>query len=211
MRRVVQVGFVALIICLPLTLLAQTAQEKSLAQSRIKSLERRLASKQAAKKLPEKSPPIVAPAPTTPAADRTAPITPAPDTQPAPGTEDVKETGAGRSWRWKAGWAGVGVGGAALVTGIVFGFLALSKNADYDELKDSSGIYEDLIEVQQTGESYESAQIALMALGPIIAAAGGALLIWEKVGQRDELSSNRVIIAPVVMKGGVGFSGSLSF
>ena len=72
-----------------------------------------------------------------------------------------------------------GVGGVSLVAGIVCGAMASKKSNEHEDARDSGGVYDDLIEIQRAGEKYESAQIALMVAGGVLAAVGGGLLIWE--------------------------------
>ncbi len=116
-----------------------------------------------------------------------------------------------RTWRWTAGWAGVGVGGAALVAGIAFGALAADKSSDYEELRDNGGLHDDLKEISDTGQQYETIGIALMVSGGVIAAAGGALLIWELMGGEDDTATTNAMFAPVVTRDGAGFAARLSF
>ena len=118
---------------------------------------------------------------------------------------------AERSWRWLAGWSGVGVGGAALVAGIAFGAMAAGESSDYESLRDSGGTYDALQEIQDRGQQYEAIQIALMVAGGAVAAAGGALLVWELMGAESESDSARLRMTPVVMKGGGGCSANLTF
>jgi len=129
----------------------------------------------------------------------------------APAQEEPAPVKAGRTWRWTAGWAGVGVGGAALVTGIAFGALAAGKSSDFEEQRDNGGTYRSLKELKDSGEQYETLQIALMAGGGVIVAAGGALLIWELFGGEENANSDSATFTPVVTKHGVGFTTSLSF
>ena len=101
--------------------------------------------------------------------------------------------------------------GAALVTGLVFGALAAGKSSDYDDLREKGGVYDDLKEISDSGQQYETLQIALIAAGGVIAAAGGGLLIWELLGGEDEGTSTSALIMPTAMKDGAGFAASLSF
>ena len=171
----------------------------SVVQNRIKALEQRLAREKAARATPP-SPPV------KPAVvkDRPAPAF-------TPSVEDAAPAGPGRTWRWTAGWTGVGVGGAALVTGVAFGALAAGKSSEHDDLEASGGVYEDLQRVKESGQQYETLQIALMAVGGVVVAAGGGLLIWELLGQEKQSPGTQAMIAPVVTQDSVGFVGSLSF
>jgi len=116
-----------------------------------------------------------------------------------------------RTWRWSAGWAAVGVGGAAVIAGVVFGALAAGKSADHDETRDSGGVYDDLIDLKQAGERYESAQIGLLVAGGVLAALGGGFLVWELMGQEDESASAKAEVAPIVSEHSFGLAGRVEF
>ena len=162
-------------------------------RTRVKSLEARLAKKNvgqekaAAARTKEKPAPLAVPV-----------------EEPAPADSE-------HTWRWTGGRAGVGVGGAALVAGIAFGALAMGKSSDYEELLDSGALHDDLKEIRDTGEQYETAGIALMVSGGVIAAAGGALLIWELLGSEEDNASTSAMFTPVVTRDGAGFAARLSF
>jgi len=180
-----------------------------LVKTRIKSLENRLARKKkteqdkAAGAKAERKPEPPTPAKAELQDQKPAPVE-APVVLPAPVASD-------HIWRWTAGWAGVGVGGAALVGGIAFGALASGKSSDYEELRDSGGLHDDLKEIRDTGEQYETIGIALMVSGGVIVAAGGALLIWELMGGEDDTVDTSAMFTPVVTQDGVGFAARLSF
>ena len=135
-----------------------------------------------------------------PARPATAPVVLAPKDKPA-----------ARGWKKPAGWTTVGVGGASLVVGIVCGAMASRKSNEHDSARDGGGVYDDLNEIQRTGERYESAQVALMMAGGVLAAVGGGLLIWEQLGRKEEPAQSRAMFTPVVLDHGVGFAGSLRF
>ena len=127
-----------------------------------------------------------------------------------PLAEDPAPGGA-RTWRWAAGWAGVGAGGAAMVTGVILGALASGKSSEHDEARDRGDVYEDLKEIQGTGEKYEAAQIALMVTGGLVMAAGGGLLVWEFLGREGGPAAAGVKLTPVAIKDGVGAAGIVRF
>ena len=180
-----------------------------LVKTRIKSLEGRLAQKKKAEQdkaaaakateKPEPPPPVKAEV----KEERPA-LVPAPVEEPSPVDTD-------HTWRWTAGWAGVGVGGAALVAGIAFGALAAGKSSDFEEQRDSGASYKSLKELRDSGEQYETIGIAMMVSGGIIAAAGGAMLIWEMMGGEDEPEGTRAVVAPMFSEDGAGVAARLSF
>ena len=174
------------------------APNASVVKSRIKSLEQRLAQNKAAAAAARE------------AAAREA-VKEKPKPAPAPPVVVKEPPRPERTWRWTAGWTGVGVGGAALVAGIIFGALAAHKSSEFDDLNGNNGVYDDLQPIRESGQRYETLQMVLMTAGGVIAAAGGGLLTWELLGQEDQPGSARVTMAPVVTHQGLGFAASLSF
>ncbi len=153
-------------------------------KGRVKSLRQRLDKKKAAQ---SKQPPAAAPV-----------------EEPAPADTP-------RTWRWTAGWAGVGVGGAALAAGIAFGAMAAGKSSEFEQQRDRGESYKSLKALRESGEQYETIGIALMVSGGVIAAAGGALLIWELMGDEKEPNMAGAVFAPVVTSDGAGITARLSF
>lgn len=193
-------------------------------KTRINSLEDRLARKKKAAK--EKATAAKArekPAPLPPAKPEVKaekPVPPPPvkpemkEKKPAPVEVPAELTApadTAHTWRWTAGLAGVGVGGAALVAGIAFSALAAGKNSEYEEQRDTTGTYADLKDLRGSGEQYQTVGIALMVAGGVIAAAGGGLLIWELMGDEEDTNSASAMFMPVVTQDGAGFAASLSF
>jgi len=183
-----------------------------LVKTRIKSLEDRLAKQKAGKEKVAAA--SVKPDPATP---RKAEVKDRPETKVKPAAsmdalgEESTQAGSERTWRWMGGWAGVGVGGAALVAGIAFGALAAGKSSDFEKLRDSGGLHDDLKEIRETGERYETTGIALMVSGGVIAAAGGALLIWELMGSEEDTASANAMFIPMVTQDVAGLAAHLNF
>ena len=176
-------------------------------KGRVKSLEARLARRKKAEQdkaaAAKETPKPLPPAKPEVKEEKPAPVV-APVVEPA--TNDTE-----RTWRWTAGLTGIGVGGAALVTGIAFGALAAGKSSDYEDLRDSEGLHDDLKKLRDTGEQYETIGTALMIGGGVIAAAGGALLIWELMGSEEDTASANAMFTPVVTRDGAGISAHLTF
>lgn len=135
---------------------------------------------------PKPKPPIVEPRP--------VPIPPAP----------------GRPLR-TTGWVMVGVGGASLVAGLIFGGLA-SDMADTLEKQNSAnppveydaGIQED----EETGRTLQALQILTLAVGGAVVATGVVLLI---VDARKQSKERRAWLTPTVTPGGAMVTGGFRF
>ena len=184
-----------------------------LVKTRIASLEERLAAKKKAeqdKATREKA--------EKEKAEKAAPPPPPPlekvETQPAPAFAPAGEeppAASKHTWRWPAGWACVGVGGGAVLGSLVVAFMSMSKNAEYDAEVDRSGIYEDIIDLQNEVNALGGASIGLFAGGIALSVAGAVMLIVEAKRPAYETNELNATIAPVLMKGGAGLSGQLRF
>jgi tetratricopeptide (TPR) repeat protein len=131
----------------------------------------------------------------------------APPPAPPPAVPRGPETAS--RWKWTTGWIAVGIGGASLVTGIVFGVLAKNKADDF-----SSGVmegrpYQELNVIDESGKRYETLQIVTLAVGGALAAAGGGLLLWDVLGRRERRASLGIV--PYADHTGVGVTGRCSF
>jgi hypothetical protein len=122
---------------------------------------------------------------------------PAPGPHPAPATLDdppANREAAGTVWR-TAGWLGVGVGGAALVTSAVLGLTAKSRG---DELRDSDDCDGSAcLSVRSEDVKSHNRLVDLATAGWISGAAlvgAGALLV---IGAPSSDSSPRVVVGPV--------------
>ena len=189
--------------------------KRSLVQSRLRNLEKRLAAQK-----PKQ-------APDSPGAPQPVkvkePVKPIPATPPAAPepSEPAEMAGAGavdtgpspasiRRWKRTAGWIALGTGGALLVTGIVFGAMASGKAADYEEAaRDQT--YDDLSDLREEGESLQSTQIGLMVAGGVLAAAGGGLLLWHYMGKKKDEADSAAMVAPMITESCVGLLGRLRF
>ena len=193
-----------------------TAPNRSLVESRLRNLQNVLAARRAKDKPapgPKKPTPPEPKKDPTPDDPSLAPppvvSTPAPlETQPA-GTTPSQD-GPPR-WKHTTGWIALGTGGALLVTGIVFGGMAAGKTDDYKEAARTTP-YDQLGELREEGEALESTQIGLMVAGGVLAAAGGALLLWQHMGRRKKDEPDTVaVVAPLVTGSAVGLRGRLQF
>jgi tetratricopeptide (TPR) repeat protein len=118
---------------------------------------------------------------------------------------------AERSWKWTVGLVGVGVGGATLLTGIIFGALAKGKSSDYKTAVDTQKTYDELNSIEDKGKSYNAIGIALMVSGGVIAAAGGGLLLWHYLGKPWQSERARAEITPLLGLGHAGIAAAWRF
>jgi len=125
-----------------------------------------------------------------------------------PGSPSAEKSGGGRgadedaasgpkTWRTTAGWILLAGGGAALTTGIIMGALASSKASEYEEAKLDQP-YRVLSELEDSGQTLETWQIAGLVVGGTVIAAGAGLLLWERMAERPGASAarRRLIAAP---------------
>lgn len=159
-------------------------------EARLENLTRRLKKQDASSAAEqEMAKPAVAP----------APAIPQPEVRPA---------------RWKkiAGWTGVGVGGAALLTGVIFGAMAEQKEREYRQGIQDKRLYHDQLQTADTGRLYETVGIATLIAGGVIAAAGGGLLLWEALGPDEkEGEADLTALAPFAITSGAGVVGRVRF
>ena len=135
-----------------------------------------------------------------------------PKTTP-PATEATPEaTDTGPRWRRPAGWAVLGVGAASLVVGIVGGVMVKKKNDEYTEGAAATGnkTYAELQQIADSGKSWQSAEIASLVVGGVLAAAGGGLLIWDALS-KGRRSEQALRLAPFVSAAGFGLAGAARF
>ena len=120
--------------------------------------------------------------------------------------------GTGTHWKRPTGWIALGVGAASLATGIAFSVLAKQKADEFQLGVEQKKPFSDLDEIDRTGKQYQTIQIVTLVVGGVLAGAGGALLIWDRLGKSDESpepSSARFV--PWVTASGAGLSGVVRF
>ncbi len=140
------------------------AKNRALVETRLASLKARLAKQKQPKAPPEPK--------------KAAPVEAAPATRP--------EVSAPSDWRWPAGWAAVGVGGALVITGVVLGVMASGKTDEYNQAAADKKHYSELQDIESSGKALEAAQIATLVVGGVAAAAGAGLLTWSLLGGSDD-------------------------
>lgn len=106
-----------------------------------------------------------------------------------------------------AGWTGVGVGAAALVTAAVMGGLALGKIGAYEDAHNVQHTsYEEARDLLSAADRYETTAYALLGVGLAAAAAGAVALIWDwqqARGRQHEAPSPEAALAVQVTPAGV--------
>jgi tetratricopeptide (TPR) repeat protein len=162
------------------------ASNRSVVESRVANLKRRL--KQQPAKPPAAAEPPQPPQPPPPA--------PGPTERPA-------------SWRATTGWIALGVGAAALGTGIAFTVLAASKADEYESGVKEGKLYYELEEIDNTGAQYEKVQISMLVVGGVGVAAGAGLLLWHYLTPRGD--GRRATVLPFATADGMGITGQVRF
>ena len=108
-----------------------------------------------------------------------------------------------------AGWALVGVGGAALVAGAVLGGLTLAKEAELEQAyADAEMTLAEMQDGEAQGEAMQTGAIVGLAVGGAVAAAGAVLLILN-AGKKTE--ARGAWVAPSLGRQGGGVSAGFSF
>ena len=128
--------------------------------------------------------------------------------------QPVPAPGEGRPSRWKkiAGWTAVGVGGAAMITGAIFGALAQQKESEYRQGIEDKRLYHDQLQTEEAGRRYQTAGVASLVVGGVIAAAGGGVLLWEALGRDGEKgSAGLTALAPFASQRCFGVAGQVRF
>jgi len=91
--------------------------------------------------------------------------------------------------------------------------LAGNKQDEFDEGVQAGKLYSELKPIDDAGKGLLSGQIAALVAGGIIAAAGGALILWEKLGKDKEQDAriSGLMLAPYATSSGAGVAGQLRF
>ena len=113
----------------------------------------------------------------------------------------------GPGWKGLLGWTAVGLGGAALITGVVFAALAAQKDSEYEEGVELLLTFDELDALHRRGQDYNTVMAAGLVTGLVVAVIGGHLLLWESV----ERSGRQALLAPLVTPGGAGLTAVARF
>ena len=118
------------------------------------------------------------------------------------------------AWLRTTSWVLVGVGGAALATGLALGVTAEVDRGRYRDLAGGQSSYGELMDLKQQVHTYEQAQMWTLIVGAALAAAGGTYLLTEYFLLRDrpgERKARQVVFAPVGGPDSLGFSALARF
>lgn len=146
------------------------ARDRKVVESRIEFLKKQIAQKNAAAARPP------------PEALATGTVSPTSELEPR------------SRWKRTVGWVAIGVGGAALATGLVFGLIARNKANDLEDANDSQQSWDDAQQLQEDGERAETISIVGLVLGGVAAAGGTVLLLLDRSEGRSVYSFNSGMI-----------------
>ncbi len=127
---------------------------------------------------------------------------------PAVADEPAAEPPAALTWQEIAGWVGVGLGGAAVLTGVVFGGLGAKADGDYEQGVELMRTYEELAPLRDRGDDYNTVMAAGLVGGLVLAAIGTHLLVW---GKAERQARQAAALAPMVSRGGAGLTARIRF
>ncbi len=112
----------------------------------------------------------------------------------------------------KIGWAAIGVGGASLITGIVFSVMARQKALEYKEAAERDENYAVLTEIDRAGKRYNTIQLATLIAGGALTAGGVGMLVWDWIAKRRRRRARRLIaFRPLMHQGAWGMAGAWTF
>jgi hypothetical protein len=144
---------------------------------------------------------------------RTLEAVPVQDREPAPGsaakTPERPERTEPPPSRWKrsAGWVLVGLGGAALITGVALGLKANAIESDLQDASSQGQPYPEWRDDESLGSSLETAEIATLAVGGAAVVGGAVLLLLD----HKDSGRRRSQISPGVAVGGASVTATWWF
>lgn len=102
------------------------------------------------------------------------------------------------------------VGGVALITSAVTGYLAGKKGDDLTNASKNNGMFDPSVE--SSGKTLNTVAIATVIGGGVMAAAGTVLLILSRGGAGDQAAqAPSAAVAPIIGAGTVGAAAALTF
>jgi len=184
---------------------------RAILELKIKNMEEDLAKKSPA---PRAAPPgpVQPPPPVPPTAGTSTTGAPTPAVPPEATPES--EATPSRPTRWKriAGWTGIGVGGALLITGIVLGTRVNAKKDEHQTAVDEKKTYDELEEINSSGRSLQTAHLATVISGGVLAAGGLGLVLWDLLGAKLAGEKPRATVVPqIAPDGSFGLVGRVQF
>ncbi len=117
---------------------------------------------------------------------------------------------AANAWRPITGWTLAGVGLASLAASVATGVMVDRTVNDYEAGAAGGMVYSDLKALEQDGERYQTAHLATLIGGAVLAAAGTGLLVWHYLLD-SESGAAEVALAPGVAPGGFMLAGEVRF
>ena len=108
----------------------------------------------------------------------------------------------GPGWKVILGWTAVGLGGAALLTGVVFAGLAAQTESEYEEGVELMRTFDELDALHSKGHDYNTVMVAGLVSGLVVAVIGVHMLVWDLA----EREAGGVALAPMIDAGGAGLT-----
>ena len=113
------------------------------------------------------------------------------------------------TWRSTAGVICLAVGGASMVTGVIFGAMAKSRADEFKIGVDQKAEYFFLKPIDDEGRQFETIQTATLVAGGVVLTTGLALLLWDRLA--TTASVEKPIISPFATDKTLGLSGQFRF
>jgi len=113
------------------------------------------------------------------------------------------------TWRSTAGVVCLAVGGASMITGVIFGAMARSRADEFKIGVDQQAEYYFLEPIDDEGKQFETIQTATLVAGGAVIAAGLALLLWDRLA--GSARTERPVISPFATDKTLGVSGQIRF
>lgn len=115
----------------------------------------------------------------------------------------------GRPLFW-AGWSTVGAGAALLATSMIFGALAAGKASELEKANEAQEPYRSVRDDYDTGETFQTVQIATLIASGVSLVAGAALLYFHYRGA-ESAASQSISLSPAVGPHGASLQAQLRF
>lgn len=115
----------------------------------------------------------------------------------------------GRGLFW-AGWSSVGGGAALLATSVIFGALASGKASDLEEANEAQAPFSSVRDDIDSGEAFETVQVATLIAGGVGLIAGGVLL-YLHYGRDESATPPAVSIVPSIGPNSAALQAQMRF
>jgi hypothetical protein len=156
---------------------------------------------------------IAAPATAAPGAPSVPlPSSPTPSESPSPlPTITQQAPSSSTPWKLTAGWTSVGLGAAALITGIICGALVETKKEEYATGVQQQKIYYELQQISDAGNRYEKIEFAGIVVGAVGLALGSGLLLWHYLTSSSAPAAFEAFFGPNPVQQTLSISGGIPF